>query len=248
MSEPKSFLQMAGAPAHPSPLDRSALILIDIQREYSDGSVPLARVQEAADEATKMLELARRHGVPVFHIAHSAGAGAPIFDPKGPNFAFLPEVAPHGSEAVIVKPHANAFIKTDLDRAIRSAGREELIIVGNMTHVCVSATTRSAAEQYGYRVTVVGDATATRDLPNPLGGMVAAETVRQTALTELADFFAIVIKIIGLGVASFATRMQTESRKAARPAPAPRALRPEMLYNRRTQFTQGRENDRCSSP
>ncbi len=70
MSQPKSFLQMTGAPAHPSPLDRSALVLIDIQREYSDGAVPLARVQDAAIEAAKALELARRHNVPVFHIAH----------------------------------------------------------------------------------------------------------------------------------------------------------------------------------
>ncbi|MEJ0095938.1 MAG: cysteine hydrolase family protein [Methylocella sp.] len=194
MSPPKSLLQMVGAPAHPSPLERSALILIDIQREYSDGAVPLARVHEAAAEAAKVLELARRHNVPVFHIAHSTGPGGPVFDPNGPYYAFLPEVAPLASETVVVKPHANCFIKTDLDQLIRPTGRQELIIVGNMTHVCVSATARSAAEQYGYRVTVVGDATAARDLPNPLGGVVEAETVRQTALTELADFFAIVVK------------------------------------------------------
>jgi nicotinamidase-related amidase len=194
MSQPKSFLQMAGAPAHPSPLYKSALLLIDIQREYKDGAVPLARVQEAADEAAKMLELARRHGVPVFHIGHSTGPGGPVFASDGPFFAFLPDVAPLASEPVIVKPHANAFIKTDLNSLILRTGRDELIIVGNMTHVCVSATTRSAAEQFGYRVTVVADATASRDLPNPLGGVVEAENVRQTALAELADFFAIVVK------------------------------------------------------
>jgi nicotinamidase-related amidase len=194
LQQPKSLLQMAGAPAHPSPLDRSALVLIDIQREYADGALPLARVHEAAFEAAKMLDLARRHGVPVFHIAYSSGPGGPIFASDGPYFGFLPEVAPLASEPVVVKPHANAFIKTDLDSLIRRTGRDELIIVGNMTHVCVSATTRAAAEQYGYRVTVVADATASRDLPNPLGGVVEAETVRQTALAELADAFAIVVK------------------------------------------------------
>jgi nicotinamidase-related amidase len=194
MSEPRSLLNMLGAPAHPSPLDKAALVLIDIQREYLDGALPLARVEEAADEAARVLELARSNGVPVFHIAHQAPAGAPIFQADGPFFAHLPQVAPRASEPVVVKNQVNAFIGTDLDRLIRATGRDELIIVGNMTQVCVSTTTRSAADQHGYRVTVVADATAARDLPNPLGGRVDAEEVRQTALTELADAFAIVVK------------------------------------------------------
>lgn len=194
MSEPKSLLGLLGAPAHPSPLDRSALVLIDIQREYVDGGLPLDRVLEAADEAAKVLELARGNGVPVFHIVHHAPEGAPVFQAGGPLAELLPQVAPRGDEPVVAKTQISAFAGTELDRLIRATGREELIIVGNMTQVCVSTTARAAADQLGYRVTVVADATAARDLPNPLGGTIPAEQVRQTALTELADAFAIVVK------------------------------------------------------
>ncbi|HAO40917.1 MAG TPA: cysteine hydrolase, partial [Afipia sp.] len=42
--------------------------------------------------------------------------------------------------------------------------------------------------------TVVANAAATRDLPDPLGGMIPASVVHRVALTELADRFAIVVK------------------------------------------------------
>lgn len=193
----KSLLDLMGAPMHPSPLAESVLVLIDIQREYLDGALPLDRVNEAAAEARRLLDLARRNGVPVIHVTHAEAAGGPIFNPDGRFVDFLPAVVPGPGEPVLRKAFANAFIGTELDSQVRATRRSELIVAGNMTHLCVSATTRAAAEQYGYRVTVVADATATRDLPNPLGGVIPAETVRQTALGELADGFAIVVKDAG---------------------------------------------------
>lgn len=198
MSRPRTFLELVGAPTHPSPLDRAALVLIDIQDEYVDGALPLAGVHEAAGQAARLLDLARANGVPVFHIVHHGPAGGPVFDPDGPFIGIMPAVAPLPGEPVVLKHHANAFLETALDALIRQTGRDELIIAGNMTHVCVSATTRSAAERHGYRVTVVGDATATRDLPDPQGGgIVPARVVHQAALTELADAFAVVVKDAG---------------------------------------------------
>jgi nicotinamidase-related amidase len=61
-----------------------------------------------------------------------------------------------------------------------------------MTHVCVNSTAR-AAFNHGYRPTVVASATATRALPNPVGGVLPAEAVHTGALAALADIFAIVV-------------------------------------------------------
>ncbi len=194
MSLPRTFHEIVGAPGHPSPLENSALVLIDIQREYVDGAVPLENVHKAAEEAGRLLTLAREKAVPVFHIAHGAGPGTPVFATDGPYVEFLAPVKPRDGEPVIWKTHADAFIDTGLADKIRATGRSEVIIAGDMTHVCVSASARAANERHGFRVTVVADATATRDLPNPLGGVVPAETVRQAALAELADAFAVVVK------------------------------------------------------
>jgi hypothetical protein len=56
-----------------------------------------------------------------------------------------------------------------------------------------------AALDLGYRTTVVADATATRDLPDPLMcpesyGVQKAETVHRATLAALADRFAIVVR------------------------------------------------------
>ncbi|MFT9027281.1 isochorismatase family protein [Acetobacter indonesiensis] len=190
----ETFRQIYGLDDSPSPLDRSVLILIDIQREYRDGRVPLANVDAAADEAGRLLALARRNGVPVIHIAHDAGPGAAAFASDGPYRDFLPQVTPHEGETVLFKTHANAFIGTGLADRIEETGRNEVIIAGDTVGVCVSTTARAAAEEYGLRVTLVADAIAARDVADPLGGTIAAETVRRVALAELADMFAVVVK------------------------------------------------------
>jgi nicotinamidase-related amidase len=94
---------------------------------------------------------------------------------------------------VIEKPLPNSFAKTSLEEALRTAGRDAVLLAGFMTHMCVSSTARAALD-LGFPVTIAADATATRDLPDPLGGVVPAETVQRAALAELADRFACVAR------------------------------------------------------
>ena len=191
---PRTLLQIAGAPLHPSPLDRSALILIDHQLEYVRGVVPLSGIREAILEIKRLIALARRNGVPIFHVVHHGRPGAPAFDPDGPNVAIIPELAPVDGEHVVAKSLPNAFAKTNLHELIQEASRSELIIAGFATHMCVSSTTRAALD-LGYRSTIVAGATATRDLPNPVGpGVIAAHSVHEATLAALADRFAVVVK------------------------------------------------------
>lgn len=190
---PKTLLQMAGASLAPSALDRSALILIDHQLEYVTGAIPLSGIEAAVAEAAKLLDLARKHHVPVFHIVHHGRPGAAAFDPQGPYAAIMPELQPIDGEAVVIKSLPSSFAGTNLHHLLQETGRKELIIAGFATHMCVSTTTRAALD-LGYRSTVVANATASRDLPLFDGtGVIPAETVRQTALAELADRFAIIV-------------------------------------------------------
>lgn len=189
----QSLLQIAGAPLHPSALEKSALVIIDAQTEYTKGKLPLEGVDAAIVEAAKLLKLARESGVPVFHIVQHAPAGRPLFAEDSPTAAIVPLLTPAAGEVVVRKPLPNAFAGTDLDALVKSTGRTELILAGFMTHMCVSATARAALD-LKYRTTVVANATATRDLPDPLGGTIPASVVHRVALSELADRFAIVVK------------------------------------------------------
>lgn len=196
MSAPKTLTQIAGAPLTPSPLANSALLVIDLQNEYQTGALKLDQLDRALAETKKLLALARKHGVPVFHFQHKTGPGAPIFDPTGPYFGLIKDVAPVAGETVIEKNYPNCFTATGLDEKLKATGRSEVIIAGAMTHMCISATARSALD-HGYRATVVADACATRPLPSPSGGAIPAAQVHETALAEIADGFNVVVKDVG---------------------------------------------------
>ncbi|TWA83138.1 nicotinamidase-related amidase [Azospirillum brasilense] len=190
---PKTLLALAGAPATPSPLDSAALLLIDAQREYTEGALPLVGVEAAVAEAARLLERARRAGVPVFHIVHHGKPGGALFDPDGPLAAIVAPLTPQDGERVVVKRLPNAFAGTELDALIRATGRTELIVAGFQTHMCVSSTVRAALD-LGWRTTVVDAAGATRDLPDGNGGVIPAAALHRANLAALADRFAVVVK------------------------------------------------------
>ncbi|QCO19710.1 cysteine hydrolase (plasmid) [Azospirillum brasilense] len=190
---PKTLLALAGAPATPSPLDSAALVLIDAQREYTEGALPLVGVEAAVAEAARLLERARKAGAPVFHIVHHGKPGGALFNPVGPLSGIVAPLIPLDGETVVVKHLPNAFAGTELDSLIRATGRKELIVAGFQTHMCVSSTVRAALD-LGWRTTVVDAASATRDLPDGAGGVIPAEALHRANLAALADRFAVVVK------------------------------------------------------
>ena len=73
-------------------------------------------------------------------------------------------------------------------------GIETLLIAGYMTHNCVDSTAREAFHR-GYRVGVVADASATRDLPGPDGKTIPAATVHAAVLAGLGDRIAEIVDV-----------------------------------------------------
>jgi len=189
---PKTLLEMAGAPATPSRLSDAAVVVIDAQREYVDGKLPLAGMQQALSEIARLIKRARNAGAPVVHIVHEGKAGG-AFDRGGPGGQIADPAAPLPGELVIGKRLPNAFAGTDLAERLKGLDRREIILVGFMTHMCVEATARSAVD-HGLKATVIAAATATRDLPDPTGsGTIAASEVQRNALAAMADRFAAVV-------------------------------------------------------
>ncbi|MGE0565274.1 MAG: cysteine hydrolase family protein [Pseudolabrys sp.] len=190
----KTLLQMAGVNPVPAKLSEAAVVIIDAQNEYVTGKLPLDGVDAALGQIAALLAAARKAGAPVIHIAQRGRPGG-LFDPEGPSFKFAAQAAPASGETVIEKPLPNSFAKTNLNDALQATGKKALVVAGFMTHMCVSATTRSAVD-HGFGVTVVADAVATRALPDPLGGAdLPAREVHRTALAELADRFATIARV-----------------------------------------------------
>jgi len=194
MSGAKTLLQIAGVTPPAPLLALSSVVVIDAQREYVDGHLPLDGVDAALAAIGRLLEAARAAGAPVIHVAHKGkeGSGGP-FDPKGPGFAFAAPALPAPGEVVVEKTLPNSFAGTDLQARLAATGRKSVIFAGFMTHMCVSTTARAALD-LGYISHVAADAVATRALPDPLGGPdIPARDIHRAALAELADRFATVV-------------------------------------------------------
>lgn len=186
---PKTLLEIVGVKQEAARLSNSVLVIIDAQREYVNGRLPLAGIEPSIREAAILLDRARKAGTPVIHVMHRGNGG--LFNPATPYFAIVPQLRPLPDEAVVEKTLPNAFAGTNLAELITRTGKKNLILIGYMTHMCISSTARAALD-LGYRDTIVASATATRDLPGGKGGIVPAATVQAANLAALADRFAVI--------------------------------------------------------
>ncbi|EIX9190881.1 cysteine hydrolase [Klebsiella pneumoniae] len=173
-------------------MTRQAIIVIDLQNEYlPTGKLPLTGIEAAAANAAKVIAAARENAVPVFHIQHIfANNELPVFVPDSDGIKIQPAVQPTGNEPVIVKNHINSFLNTNLRQLLEEQGITSLVVVGAMSHMCVDAAVRAAAD-FGYDVTVLHDACATLDLEFN-GVRVQAEQVHATMMAALAFAYATV--------------------------------------------------------
>lgn len=143
----------------------TALLLIDIQNDYfPGGKMELEGPLEAARRAAALLQCFRQHGGRHLHIQHeSTRPGATFFLRGTPGIAIHDSVAHFEGEPLVVKHYPNAFRETHLLQLLRDWDIQRLVLCGMMTHMCVDATVRAAAD-FGFQVIVAADACATRAL------------------------------------------------------------------------------------
>lgn len=175
------------------PDERSALLIVDIQNDYfPGGTMELEGAQAAGEKAAAALASFRQQGLPVFHVRHlSVRPGATFFIP-GTKGADIHECArPQGGEAVVEKNFPNSFRGTALRDQLEKGGIKNLVVAGMMTHMCVDATVRHAAD-LGYKLTLLADACATR--AQSFGGeTIPARQVHGAFLAALNGFYAKVL-------------------------------------------------------
>jgi nicotinamidase-related amidase len=171
--------------------DRPALILIDIQKgfdniEYWGGQ---RNNLDAENNAGELLELWRKHQLPIFHIQHCSSSPTSLLSETNEGNEFKEMVKPIDSEPIIKKNVNSAFIGTDLKDRLDKDNITKLVIVGLTTDHCVSTTTRMAGN-YGFDTFIVSDATATFCKKGLSGQNFSAELIHETALASLNGEFA----------------------------------------------------------
>jgi nicotinamidase-related amidase len=171
---------------------KRALLVVDIQNDYfPGGKMELEGTEAASLRAAELIAAFRDHRLPVIFMQHvSVRPGASFFLPDTDGVKIHANVAPAAQELVVQKNFPNSFRDTALLEHIRTAEIQELVIAGMMTHMCIDATTRAAAD-LGLRCFLAHDACATRALS--FGGTkVPAEHVQISFVSALSGTYATV--------------------------------------------------------
>ena len=193
MSIPSTLLGLAGGQFNEIDWSNCAIVMIDFQNEYVDGAMPLGDAGiKATANARLLLDKARNENIPIFHIVHHGQDNDKIFDPLSSKVEIVDSLQPLDDEKTIVKMHPNAFYDAELQALITSAGKQQIIFAGFMSHMCVSSSVRAAFD-LGFESFVCHDACATRDLPSMTGQVITASTVHDSAMAALQDRFAALI-------------------------------------------------------
>jgi len=167
------------------PVDRTAYLLVDPYNDFlSEGGKVYPFIKRVADDVGLLDNLraldsaVRAAGFPVFIVPHRRWETGDYADWDYPSptqrlvmerhtFArgkwggdWHPDFAPKAGDTV-VQEHwgASGFANTDLDLRLKQKGVTHVIIAGLLANTCIETTGRYAQE-LGYHVTLVRDATA----------------------------------------------------------------------------------------
>jgi len=167
---------------------KTALLVIDIQKDYFPGGKhPLVDPLPAAQKAYMLLQCFREHGGHHVHIQHISTKPDATFLIRGDSGSDIHDSVAHfEGEPIVYKHYPNSFRETDLLEILQGWGIERLVVTGMMTHMCVDATARAAAD-LGFKVVVVEDACATRDLTYG-DTVIPAEHVHRAFLAALKSY------------------------------------------------------------
>ena len=188
---------------------RTALLVIDIQREYFDPDGP-AFVEHAADivaNVNLLIDAFRAHRLPIVFMKHEhrpdgSDAGrmgdfsAPDEDDSfvagTPRVELIGELHVRPDDIVVVKRRYSSFLGTDLEAILRTASVRSVVICGLMTSFCCETTARDAHGR-DYEGLFVADANEGPDLEDAEGAAVPHDVVLAATTTALGAGFAEIV-------------------------------------------------------
>lgn len=164
-------------------LNKTALILIDLQKESDFG---VQGVEQVVENAKSLIHECRSHNLPIIYtrqINRSDGAGLSIGEPlkadgtpvfystDTEDYKIFDELTPHEEDIVVDKHRWSAFYDTSLDLYLRNLGVEHVIIGGLVTDGCLMTSVFDAYFR-DYQVNLVKDICATSNTGAHMSSML----------------------------------------------------------------------------
>ena len=172
-------------------MDKTALLVIDVQKGLDDPSLGKRNNPNAEGNIALLLVEWRRRKQPIIHVRHNSVEPNSPLRPELSGNDFKEEARPHPGEKQFTKTVNSAFIGTGLEEYLHQQGISSLVIVGLTTEHCVSTSTRMAGN-LGFDVTLVSDATAAFEHRGVDGTVYAADDIHNINLASLDGEFCVV--------------------------------------------------------
>ncbi|WP_071752206.1 cysteine hydrolase family protein [Burkholderia ubonensis] len=166
----------------------TAFVIIDFQKEFFSGRLPIPDGQKAMKNARRLLHLASLRHMPVFFVQQIAPADSAVFAVNSETVKFQPGIKPRRRDTTLQKSTVSVFASTDLDKRLKAAHIRTIVISGLTTHASVAGAARDAGP-LGYHVIVASDASATRGIVRANGETIDKDTLQRAALAEIEDSF-----------------------------------------------------------
>jgi nicotinamidase-related amidase len=171
----------------------TALLIIDVQVAIDHPSWGQRNNLEAERHIAALLKAWRESHRPIYHVRHDSVEPASHYRPGQPGNEFKLEACPEPGEPVIAKQTNSAFIGTDLERRLRSAGHTTLVVAGVITNNSVEATVRMAGN-LGFRTYLAEDACFTFGRRDWHGQFRSASDVHAMSLANLDGEYCTVVR------------------------------------------------------
>jgi len=141
-----------------------ALIIVDMLNDFVDGKLANPKAQAIVEPLQRLLAHAREDGwVVVFSndAHHSDDPELKVWGEHAmagtPGANVIPQLVPREGEIVSPKRDYGAFDGTGLDEQLKERGVDEVVIVGQHTHICVRHSSYGALCR-GYDISIPRDA------------------------------------------------------------------------------------------
>jgi nicotinamidase-related amidase len=174
-------------------LDRTALLVVDVQRGFDDGAYWGPRNNPGCEaNVAELIAVWRAAGRPVVFVRHDSDEPHSPLRPGEPGNAFKPAVG--GEPDLLVTKRVNSAFHGEPDLAawLRERGLDGIAICGITTNHCCETTARVGGN-LGFDVLFVLDATHTFDRESPNGGWMTADELARASATSLHGEFAAVV-------------------------------------------------------
>jgi nicotinamidase-related amidase len=162
---------------------KSALLVIDVQRGLCEGPYKVFEAEAVVARINNLAQRARAADVPVILVHHEEAEGPVAHGTEGWQLAVGLES--RVDDILVRKTTPDAFLRTGLERLLKTHCIGALTICGMQTDFCVDTTTRRALA-LGFPVTLVQDAHSTLNNAHLTAAQIIAH--HNTTLANMDSF------------------------------------------------------------